>query len=293
MYRGEFSSESALDVNIKGMEESKMQYPLRYGYSLVGRIVNCGEGVSEALKGRLVFSFSSHASRVVADVDSLHFVPEGVAAEDAIYLPAVETALSLVQDAKPVLGERVAVIGQGMIGLLVTAILSGMSLGSLTAVDMIPLRRALALEAGAHFAASPQEFTTPSDTQPDLTVEVSGHPKGLQAALDMTGYGGRVLIGSWYGSKPASLTLGMEFHRSHLKLIVSQVSRISGKYSDRWTKNRRFDLAWDLLKRIKPSAWLTTRSIPPEKVAEAFQALDDGQEVVGVEISYGKNSLPR
>jgi hypothetical protein len=114
IFKGSFDSAS-LDVNIKGMSDKSMEYPLAYGYSLVGRVVSCGSNVKDAqsLLGRLVFTFSPHASRVVVDRDAIHIVPDGISAEDAVFFPSVETALSLVHDANIRMGENVAVYGQG------------------------------------------------------------------------------------------------------------------------------------------------------------------------------------
>ncbi|CAM9555661.1 unnamed protein product, partial [Phaeothamnion confervicola] len=257
VFRGEFGDGSAaLDTTIPDMAGQTMTYPMRYGYSLVGRVVHCGAEVErpEGLLGRLVFAFSPHASVVVVDYDSVMLVPEGIAAEDAIYVPAVETALSLVQDACPRVGERVAVFGQGMIGLLVTAILSrghgNVGVGSVTAVDILPARRAAALRrAGATRACDPTALAAEGDDNAfDVCVEVSGSPRGLQSAVDRAGYGGRVVLGSWYGAAPATLRLGLDFHRSHVTLQASQVSRVAAALSDRWDKARRFRAAWTLVR---------------------------------------------
>jgi hypothetical protein len=125
IFNESFDSESQLDVNIKNMDIS-MKYPLAYGYSLVGRVVACGSDVEDAddLTGRLVFSFSSHLSRIITERDAVKLVPEGISAENAIFFPSVETALSIVHNAHVRFGENVAVFGQGLIGLLVTAVLS-------------------------------------------------------------------------------------------------------------------------------------------------------------------------
>ena len=217
-------------------------------------------------------------------------VPRGVAAEDAVYLPSVETALSLVQDAKPITGETVQVVGAGLIGLLVVSILSKHPLGELRAVEPLPTRRALAMKVGASVAVDPAELIGGGQTEAaDTTIEVSGVAAGLQTALDHTGYGGEVVVGSWYGNhaKPATLRLGLPFHRSHLRLLVSQVSRISTELQDRWTKPRRFTTAWNLLKELRPSQTMTTKVVAPQEVGLAFEALDtQAAETLAVLISW-------
>ena len=126
----------------------------------------------------------------------------------------------------PVTGERVTVVGAGLIGLLVVSILSRLHLTTLRAVDPIPSRRKLAELVGASEVIDPSNLANlEEDARADTSIEVSGVAAGLQTALDYTGYGGRVIIGSWYANhqKPAPIKLGLAFHRSHLRILVSQV----------------------------------------------------------------------
>lgn len=195
-------------------------------------------------------------------------------------------------------GERVTVVGAGLIGLLVVSVLSQLHLTTLRAVDPLPTRRALARLMGATEATDPAALALAKgkgdgeeeeQQQADTSIEVSGVAAGLQTALDFTGYGGRVVVGSWYGNheKPAALRLGLPFHRSHLRVQCSQVSRISTELQDRWSKARRFGVAWDLVRRLRPSRALTTLAVPPQRVAEAFEALDQrAVETLAVLIDY-------
>lgn len=112
IFKGSFDAAS-LDVNIKGLADKSMEYPLAYGYSLVGRIVACGSNVDKSLIGRLAFTFSPHSTRLLVDSVTIQLVPDGMSAEDAVFFPSVETALSLVHDANVRLGENVAIYGQG------------------------------------------------------------------------------------------------------------------------------------------------------------------------------------
>ena len=140
-----------------------MAYPLAFGYSLVGHIVKCGSDVSQDYIGKLAFTFSPHAPHIIADIDNLQIVPDGIAPEDAIFMPSVETALSLVHDAHVRVGENVAVYGQGLIGLLVTSILKMHSkkspvsgkFGTITVFGTLPDRLAAALEMRASQALLP------------------------------------------------------------------------------------------------------------------------------------------
>jgi len=288
IFKGEFDSHSAVDTVFSADEE--MGYPLRYGYSLVGEVIACGDEVKnpESLVGRLVFTFASHQSLVVASSDSIMMVPEGIDAEDAVYLPAVETALSLVQDANPRVGENVAIVGQGLIGLLVTAILGkvhgSIGGGKVIAIDMIPERLAVARRLGATDISTPMNFAESFESV-DTSIEVSGNMKGLQFAVDNTAFGGTVLIGSWYGNTPGSLTLGLDFHRSHLTIRSSQVSDIPAQLTDRWTKERRFETAWKLVSLIHPSQYVTTSICDVASAQTAYESLEKGEQL-GVQFTY-------
>lgn len=295
MFKGMFD-DAALDVNIKGMEEERMAYPLSYGYSLVGRVEQCGSEVEDAddLLGRLVFTFSPHASHVVTDRSAVQLVPHGIEAEDAIFMPSVETACSIIHDAHVRLGERVAVFGQGLIGLLVTAILcstlsqradlkapccsSGIeqNLGTVTTFDSIPSRLLASAAMGASQALMPQEVVASGPF--DVAIEVSGNSRALQAAIDNTRNHGRLIIGSWYGNADVSLKLGIEFHRSHKQIITSQVSEIRPELSGLWTKERRFALTWELVRQIRPSRLLTMKATLANAQG-AYEALDMGSEI--------------
>ena len=220
--------DAALDVNIDGMADERMAYPLAYGYSLVGRVVQCGSGVEDAgeLLGRLVFTFSPHASHVITDRNAVQLVPNGIAAEDAIFMPSVETACSIVHDANVRLGETVAVFGQGLIGLLVTSVLRSsmqqrmdmkapccgnleQKLGTVTTFDPLPSRLSASAVMGASQALMPTEVLASGPF--DVAIEVSGNSKALQAAIDNTPNHGRLIIGSWYGNADLALKLGIDF----------------------------------------------------------------------------------
>jgi threonine dehydrogenase-like Zn-dependent dehydrogenase len=197
-------------------------------------------------------------------------VPLGIESADAVYLPAMETALSIVHDAHARPMERVLVIGQGLIGLLVTKILSLQALAEVAAIDRIESRRKLALRCGATYAwERPQGVA-----DYDVCIEVCGNASALQTAIDSTRYGGRVVIASWYGDQIAHLQLGTRFHRSHLSLVVSQVSMLPAELSDRWTKQRRFDACWELIRRVRPSQLLQESVFKLADIGTAFEKLD-------------------
>ena len=283
IFNGVFD-DAVLDVNIVGMEDERMKYPLAYGYSLVGRVTECGEDVNDAddILGKLVFTFSAHASEVVIDRSAIQVVPEGINPLDAVFMPSVETALALVHDTNPRFGETVAVFGQGLIGLLVTAVLARQKFdatsgefGTVSTFDTIDDRLAASAYMGASQALHPDQVTAAGPF--DATIEVSGNGHALQSAIDSTRDGGRVVIGSWYGKNAINLKLGIDFHRSHKQIKASQVSNLPAEMTMTWSKDRRFALTWELVRDIRPSQ-LITKKAGLSECQDVYNALASGKE---------------
>jgi threonine dehydrogenase-like Zn-dependent dehydrogenase len=120
----------------------------------------------------------------------------------------------------------------------------------------------------------------------DLCFELSGAPEALDQAIAVTGFDGRVVVGSWYGQKRASLDLGGRFHRSRIRLVSSQVSTLAPALTGRWSKARRFELAWEMLRQVR-LARLVTQRFPVEQAAEAYQLIDQQPgETIQVLLTY-------
>ena len=287
VYRGQFPQLSDVHDSVS----SELKYPLAYGYACVGKVLGIGKKVNKEWEGKLVFSFQPHTSHFVVKTEALFPVPNSISPENACFLPNMETAVNLVQDGAPLLGERVLVLGQGVVGILTASLLSEFPLENLTVVDGIELRRnALNVES----QKSKVNKLAPDDLRPstldsfDLSFELTGSPSALNTAIEHTTFSGRIVIGSWYGQKRAEIDLGGSFHRSRIKLISSQVSSISPDLSGRWDKSRRFEVAWQALERIQPAKWITHRFALNDAV-KAYQLLDEHpQETIQVVFDYGK-----
>ena len=286
IYRGQLPDDMAADETIAALA-GKLAYPLRYGYAAVGRVLAVGAGVDEAWLGRMVFAFQPHASHFVARPDELIPLPPGLDPETAVFLPNMETAVSFLMDSQPLIGEQVAVFGQGVVGLLTTMLLADLPLSSLVTLDSYALRRDWSARLGATAVFDP----TAADDQAihhalqgerpylgaDLVYELSGNPQALARAIEVVGYNGRILIGSWYGQKEAALNLGGQFHRNHIQLRSSQVSHIAPQWQGRWTKARRLAVAWQQLARHQPARLISHR-FPLAQAAEAYHLLDNAPE---------------
>ena len=290
VYRGQFPHLADMHDGIS----SGLNYPLAYGYGCVGRVKEIGKMVGKEWLEKLVFAFQPHTSHFILHAKRSFFIflPEGLTPESACFLPNTETAVNLVQDGAPILGERVLVLGQGVVGLLTASLLSEFPLESLVVADRFDLRRKALQVVGCRpqvKSFNPNDLRTSQDMafDPfDLTFELSGSPSALDDAISLTIFSGRVVVGSWYGQKRAEIDLGGAFHRSRIRLVSSQVSTISPELSGRWDKTRRFEVAWKAIERIKPEKWITHRFSIDES-AKAYQLLDENpQETIQVIFDY-------
>jgi len=290
LYRGQFPQDVPVDETIAALD-SAFGYPLKYGYAAVGRVAALGSAVdANAIQlDQLVFAFNPHESHFIADADTLWPLPEGMEPETAVFLPNMETAVSFVMDSQPMIGERTAVFGQGVVGLLTTSLLSQFPLTHLTTLDVHLLRRQWSRQLGADASldpAAPDVLAQLQELKADLALELSGNPAALNAAIACVGFNGRVLVGSWYGQKQAALNLGGKFHRNQIRLISSQVSHIAPQWRGRWDKSRRWQVAAEQLTRIRPERLITHR-FPIAHAAQAYQLLDQQpEEVIQVVFTY-------
>lgn len=277
IYRNQFPQELLLDSTIEGLDQH-FSYPTAYGYTLVGKVVRSGSAHDKGWEGRSVFLFAPHGSHALCPTAALHPIPELMAAENALFLPNMETAVNLVHDGAPLLGEKVAVFGQGVVGLLVTSLLHRFPVKSIITFDSFSMRREASLKAGANEANTPEALSDRHLAGSlDLIFELSGNPIALDQAIPLLRYGGRIVVGSWYGEKTAPLRLGSHFHRNRIQIISSQVSTIGPALTGRWDKARRFEAAWEMIEAAQPAGLITHR-FPVEQAAEAYRLLDGSPE---------------
>lgn len=279
-YRGQAPTEVSVDSVLPALSQA-LSYPLQYGYACVGRVTAIGADVAEEWLDQLVFAFHPHESHFVTSPVHLVKVPPAIEPEKAVLLPNMESAVNFVMDGRPAIGERAAIFGQGIVGLLTTTLLAHYPLAELSVLDRFAQRRACALACGATQALDPVSPAAEMNKAPlanyDLVFELSGSPAALDQAIACTGFGGRVIIGSWYGQKRAELHLGGAFHRSRIQLISSQVSTIGAEWSARWDKQRRLDVAWHMLRHSNTDRFITHR-FHVDRAAEAYRLIDQQPE---------------
>jgi NADPH:quinone reductase-like Zn-dependent oxidoreductase len=213
--------------------------PVKYGYASVGR-VDCGPA---DLMGRSVFCLHPHQDHYQVPATAVTQLPEGLPPGRAVLAANMETAINGIWDAGIGPGDRVCVIGAGVVGALVAYLAARIPGTRVTLVDINEGRAALAKALGAGFA---RPEAAPGDQ--DHVIHVSGQPDGLDHALTLAGDEGLVLEMSWYGDRPVTLPLGGAFHARRLTLRSSQVGRLPPSRTPRWDYRRRLALALELLK---------------------------------------------
>lgn len=271
-YRGLVPPGMAADATLAGLA-APVSYPIAYGYAAVGQVTACGPSAPNDLLGQTVFAFQPHTTHFLARGEDLFLLPPGIDAETACFLPNMETAVNLLMDARPLIGERALVLGQGVVGLLTTALLAQFPLEQLVVVDGYAQRLHAARTLGATRALPPDELAALAAFDPDLILELSSNPAALASAVEMAGFGARIAVGSWYGQKPVTLPLGGSFHRNRVQIVSSQVSTLDGRLHNRWDKARRLTVAWQQLQRL-PVQTLITHRLPLEHAPAAYRLLD-------------------
>jgi 2-desacetyl-2-hydroxyethyl bacteriochlorophyllide A dehydrogenase len=280
-FRGQLPAGTAGDETLPALRQSTFTFPFRYGYAQVGEVRTAGDGVDAAWIGRRVFAFHPHASAFLAAPADLLVVPDDLPAERAALFAHMETAVNLILDGGPMLGEKVLVIGQGVIGLLTTALLARFPLALLAACEAMPLRSRAARACGAQAiltTAGALEIDIEVERalgprRADLVYELSGDPAALDVAIAAAGHEARIVVGSWYGDKRAPIDLGGRFHRRRLRIVSSQVSHIGAALGARWDRARRADTAWKALRDIDTLPLISHRFSLAEAQA-AYELID-------------------
>ncbi|MBM0124030.1 zinc-dependent alcohol dehydrogenase [Pimelobacter simplex] len=229
-------------------QEGDLPGPVKYGYLSVG-VVERGPA---DLVGRTVFCLHPHQTAYVVPATSVVPVPDGVPAERAVLAGTVETALNALWDAPPLLGDRVTVVGAGLVGCCVARLAAGVPGVRVTLVDVDPGRAEVAAALGVGFAGPADDVG-----HSDLVVHASATEAGLRRALELVAPEGTVLDLSWYGDRPVSLPLGEAFHSSRLTLRSSQVGAVAPARRDSRTHRDRLALALELLRDPGFDALLT------------------------------------
>lgn len=221
--------------------EGEFPFPVKYGYSAVGHTDD----------GSRVFVLHPHQDRFVAPASMCIRIPDGVPTNRAVLAANMETALNILWDAGPLPGERMMVIGAGVVGLLAASLLARIPGAHVTVVDIDRNRESVARLLGCDFAL-PED----APREQELVVHVSGSEAGLRLALSCAGFEARIVEASWFGDAAPALPLGEAFHSRRLRLIASQVGAVAPAMRGRRSHSERLAMALELLADTRYDALL-------------------------------------
>ena len=288
VYRGEVPEGTALDLPTFAGDFS---FPIKHGYATVGRVLDSGAG--HLSPGDLLFVHHPHQEVFTVAADLPVRLTNGTDPTTGVFFANLETALNVVHDTPLRLGETALVFGQGVVGLLITQLLKRAGASQVLIVDPIENRRKLALGVGADAAFEPGEdlreriLEATARRGADVAIEASSSGAALQAAVDAVAAEGAVVVASWYGTKPVTLSLGGHFHRGRVRVRSSQVGRINPELGARWDRDRRTAAVLDLLPRLRLKELISHR-IPLEDAPRAYRLVDeDPGETVQVVLTHG------
>ncbi|MFF1254816.1 dehydrogenase [Pseudarthrobacter sp. NPDC058329] len=247
-------------------QEGQFPGPVKFGYLSVGVVE---DGPAEWI-GQRVFCLNPHQDRYVVPMDALTKIPDDVPSQRAVLTGTVETAVNALWEAGPRLGDRVAVVGAGLVGGMVATLLRTFPLQRLQLVDLDPGRKQLADTLGVDFSHPDAALT-----DCDIVFHCSASQGGLERSLQLVGDEGDVIEMSWYANREVTLPLGEDFHARRLSIRASQVGVVARPRRHRRTNADRLDLAVSLLADPVFEAFLTGSS-PFTELPDAVQGLADG-----------------
>ncbi|MFG1343638.1 zinc-binding alcohol dehydrogenase [Xanthobacter autotrophicus DSM 431] len=259
------------------MQEGEFPFPVKYGYCAVGRV----EDGPPALHGRIVFALAPHQDHFFAPASALAPVPADVPPRRATLAANMETALNGVWDSGAGPGDRIAVVGAGLVGLLVARLCARLPGAEVTVHDPDPARAPL-VEAFGATVAEVSEGTGAAD----VVFHASGSAAGLATALACCGEEARLVEMSWYGDKQVPLALGGAFHHKRLQIVSSQVGMVSPSRRPRWSHRRRLEKALALLADPALDA-LITEEVAFDDLPQALpRILAEGAEGIATVVRY-------
>lgn len=237
VYRGEVP-EAVAPLMAAPHQLGELPFPVSHGYLNVA-VVRQGP---EELLGKRVFSLTGHRSHAVVPAEACHVVPGSMPSERALLAGIAEVGLNAVWEAQSTLGDRIAVVGAGLVGLVTALLVSQVTPGRLQVVEIDPARRALVAQLGLE-SVSPEDAAGDNDA----VFHTSAAESGLHTALEITGDDGSVVEMSWYGTSEPAVPLGAGFHARRLRIIGAQVGEVAAPRRLRRSRGQRLASALELL----------------------------------------------
>ncbi len=253
-------------------------HPVVYGYAAVGVVE---DGPADWI-GRRCFALAPHRTRHLLPVDALTPLPDGMPSRRASLAANMETALNALWDGGAGPGDRIAVVGCGVVGALVASLAARLPGAEVLVVDPEPGRRAVAEAFGAAFAAP---AGAPDDHQADVVFHTSATASGLETALGLAGEEATIVEASWHGAGATAVPLGGVFHSRRLRLVSSQVGRVAPTRRPRWPHRRRLAKAVEVLGDPRYDALISREIAFEDAPSELPDAFAD-RAAIGVVLRY-------
>jgi 2-desacetyl-2-hydroxyethyl bacteriochlorophyllide A dehydrogenase len=270
-------------------------YPMQLGTEYVGEVTAIGDGVDEVAVGDVVYGRGGHKEVQQSKASDLVLLPESLDSEAALFVHHGCVALNALHDAKMRLGDSIAVIGLGVIGLLTVQMARLSGARRVFAADTFAMRRDLASEYGAEEVFDPLtedaglEIKSRVGAGVDVAFEVSGTYAGLQAAIRSVRIGGRIVAVGYYQGGGEALRLGEEFLHNRVDVVATMyVWDCPHRDYPLWDKARLQNAVFELLASGALSTEsLITHRIPWQEADSAYRLLDEHpDETVRVAITY-------
>lgn len=278
---------AALHDTMRGpMQKGDFPFPVQYGYSLVGVV----EDGPPSRIGQTCFVLHPHQDVLDVTEAAALPLPQDLPAKRAVLAANMETALNILWDSGAAAGDRVLVVGAGVVGLLTATLIAALPGAEVTVIDTNPARASVANGLGLRFVAVGQG-SLPADV--DVAINLSGRGEGLQTALDAAGHEAVVVEASWYGDLPVEIYLGGRFHPRRLSLKSSQVGSLPPARNPRWTYRRRLETALRLLTGFPALDALLGLDIPFADAPDRLPALlQPGADALCPVLNYPRNGDP-
>lgn len=282
VFRGEVPASETQRMRAP-FQEGEFSFPLKYGYVNVGQV----EDGPKDLIGRRVFCLYPHQTVFQVSASAVVPLPSSVPSARAVLAANLETAINALWDVTPRMGDRIAVVGGGTLGLLVAWLAAQVPGCNVQVIDTQSSRAPMAELLGA-------SFSLPEDAlgDADLVIHTSGHAAGLTTALRLAAFEGTVLELSWYGNRSVPVPLGEAFHSRRLILKSSQVGSVATAMRGRWSHRQRLELALSLLTDARLDA-LITHSAPFDELPQVLSRLagPEAPDVLCHRIDYPDNDM--
>ena len=263
------------------MQEGEFSFPVKYGYCAVGVVE---EGPAE-LVGRHVFALHPHQSGFVADAAQLRALPDGLPPRRAVLGANMETALNALWDCGAGPGDRIVIVGAGVVGMLTAYLAARLPGADVTLVDLEPSRAQIAASIGVPFERA-DAFAAQGCAEADVVFHASVSAGGLALAIGSAGMEASIVEMSWYGEGAVAAPLGGPFHSKRLRLISTQVGQISPSRRPRWDYARRMTKAMELLRDERLDALLDVEVAFEDLPARAAEIFAPGAKGLGIVVRY-------